>query len=75
MSRLSLPLLAAAFLALAGSAATASRGAAEHEALITRGVVVGDVTADAAVLWARDRPRNQAGPSTFPAASATAARD
>ena len=53
MSRLSYLLLAAAFFALAGSAATASRGAAGHDALITHGVVVGDVTADAAVLWAR----------------------
>jgi alkaline phosphatase D len=53
MSRLSYLLLAAAFFALAGSAATASRGAAGREALITHGVVVGDVTADAAVLWAR----------------------
>jgi alkaline phosphatase D len=53
MSRLSYLLLAAAFFALAGSAATASRGAAGHDALVTHGVVVGDVTADTAVLWAR----------------------
>jgi alkaline phosphatase D len=53
MTRLSYLILAAAFIALAGSAATPSRGAAGHDALVTHGVVVGDVTADTAVLWAR----------------------
>ena len=54
MSRISYLVLAAAFFALAGSAATASRGAAGDGALVvTHGVVVGDVTAQTAVLWAR----------------------
>ena len=54
MSRIPYLVLAAAFFALAGSAATASLGAAHHDRLvITHGVVVGDVTADSAVLWAR----------------------
>jgi len=54
MSRIPYLVLASAFFALAGSAATASPGAAGHEPLVvTHGVVVGDVTADEAVLWAR----------------------
>jgi alkaline phosphatase D len=54
MSRIPYLVLAAAFFALAGGAATASLGAAGDDALVvTHGVVVGDVTAHTAVLWAR----------------------
>jgi alkaline phosphatase D len=54
MSRIPYLVLAAAFFALSGSAATASLGAAGHDRLVvTHGVVAGDVTAHSAVLWAR----------------------
>jgi alkaline phosphatase D len=54
MSRISSLLLAAGFLCLAGTAATASVGVRTHGGpVITHGVVVGDVTAHTAVLWAR----------------------
>ena len=54
MSRIAYLVLAAAVFALAGTAATASVGARSHDALVvTHGVVVGDVTAHTAVLWAR----------------------
>ena len=54
MPRITYLALAAAVFALAGTGAGASVGAGRHDALVvTHGVVVGDVTAHTAVLWAR----------------------
>lgn len=54
MSRILYLVLAAAVFALPGSGAVAAARTAGHDApAITHGVVVGDVTADSAVLWAR----------------------
>ena len=54
MSRIAYLVLAAAVFALPGSGAGAAVRAASHVApVVTHGVVVGDVTAHAAVLWAR----------------------
>src|SRR4029453_13871017 len=54
MSRLLYLVLAAAVFALPGSSAVAAaRSAREHGLTLTHGVVVGDVTTDSAVLWAR----------------------
>jgi alkaline phosphatase D len=54
MSRLAYLVLAAAVFALPGSGAGAAVRAASHDApVLTHGVVVGDVTAHTAVLWAR----------------------
>jgi alkaline phosphatase D len=54
MSRIAYLVLAAAVFALPGSGAGAAVRAASHDALVvTHGVVVGDVTAHSAVLWAR----------------------
>jgi alkaline phosphatase D len=54
MSRISYLVLAAAVFALLGSgAATAVRATSHDWPVLTHGVVVGDVTADTAVLWAR----------------------
>jgi alkaline phosphatase D len=54
MSRIVYLVLAAAVFALPGSGAGAAVRAASHEApVVTHGVVVGDVTAHTAVLWAR----------------------
>ena len=54
MSRITYLALAAAVFALAGTGAGASVRTASHDGLVvTHGVVVGDVTADSAVLWAR----------------------
>src|SRR5215218_6681591 len=54
MSRIVYLVLAAAVFALPGSGAGAAVRAASHEApVLTHGVVVGDVTAHMAVLWAR----------------------
>ena len=49
MSRIAYVILAAAVLALAGAVGAVGR----DEPLVTHGVVVGDVTAESAVLWAR----------------------
>jgi alkaline phosphatase D len=54
MSRIGYLVLAAAVFALPGSGAGAAVRAASHDApVLTHGVVVGDVTAHTAVLWAR----------------------
>jgi alkaline phosphatase D len=54
MSRIAYLVLAAAVFALAGSGAGASfGGAGRNGPAVTHGVVVGDVTARSAVLWAR----------------------
>jgi alkaline phosphatase D len=54
MSRTLSLALAAAVFALPGSGAVAAARTAGHDApALTHGVVVGDVTADSAVLWAR----------------------
>jgi alkaline phosphatase D len=54
MSRILYLVLAAAVFALPGSGAVAAARTAGHDApAITHGVVVGDVTARSAVLWAR----------------------
>ena len=54
MSRIAYLVLAAAVFALPGAEAGASVRAAGHaEPVVTHGVVVGDVTAHTAVLWAR----------------------
>ncbi|HEU6444628.1 MAG TPA: alkaline phosphatase D family protein [Gaiellaceae bacterium] len=54
MSRIAYLVLAAAVFALLGSGAGASVRAASHDSpVVTHGVVVGDVTASTAVLWAR----------------------
>ncbi len=54
MSRIAYLVLAAAVFALPGSGAGAAVRAASHDApAVTHGVVVGDVTAHTAVLWAR----------------------
>jgi alkaline phosphatase D len=54
MSRIAYLVLAAAVFALPGSGAGAAVRAAGHDApAVTHGVVVGDVTAHSAVLWAR----------------------
>jgi alkaline phosphatase D len=54
MSRISYLVLAAAVVTLLGSAAGgAVRGTSDDSPVLTHGVVVGDVTADSAVVWAR----------------------
>jgi len=54
MSRISYLVLAAAVFALVGGAAGAAVRATSHDApVVTHGVVVGDVTAHSAVVWAR----------------------
>ena len=54
MSRITYLVLAAAIFALLGSGAGATVRAASHDSpVVTHGVVVGDVTAHSAVLWAR----------------------
>ena len=54
MSRIAYLVLAAAVFALLGTGAGASVRAAGHDApVVTHGVVVGDVTADSAVVWTR----------------------
>src|SRR4029453_11046603 len=54
MSRLLYLVLAAAVFALPGSSAVAAaRSAGDDGLTLTHGVVVGDVTTDSAVLWAR----------------------
>jgi alkaline phosphatase D len=54
MSRIAYLVLAAAVFALPGAGAVAAVGGAGHaEPVVTHGVVVGDVTAHTAVLWAR----------------------
>jgi phosphodiesterase/alkaline phosphatase D-like protein len=54
MSRISYLVLPAAVFALLGSGTGAAVRAASHDSpVLTHGVVVGDVTADTAVLWAR----------------------
>ena len=54
MSRILYLVLAAAVFALPGSGAGAAARPASHDApVVTHGVVVGDVTAHSAVLWAR----------------------
>jgi alkaline phosphatase D len=54
MSRIPYLVLAAAIFALAGSHAGATVRTASHDSpVVTHGVVVGDVTADSAVVWAR----------------------
>jgi alkaline phosphatase D len=54
MSRILYLVLAAAVFALPGSGAVAAARTAGHDApVLTHGVVVGDVTARSAVLWAR----------------------
>jgi alkaline phosphatase D len=54
MSRIAYLVLAAAVFALLGTGAAASvRGTSHESPVLTHGVVVGDVTADSAVLWAR----------------------
>jgi alkaline phosphatase D len=54
MSRIAYLVLAAAVFALPGSGAGAAVRAASHDTpVLTHGVVVGDVTAHTAVLWAR----------------------
>jgi alkaline phosphatase D len=54
MSRIAYLILAAAVFALPGAGAGAAVRAADHaEPAVTHGVVVGDVTAHTAVLWAR----------------------
>ena len=54
MSRIPYLVLAAAVFALVGGAAGAAVTATSHDApAVTHGVVVGDVTAHSAVLWAR----------------------
>jgi alkaline phosphatase D len=54
MSRIAYLVLAAAVFALLGTGAGAAVRTASHESpVLTHGVVVGDVTADTAVFWAR----------------------
>jgi alkaline phosphatase D len=54
MSRIPYLVLAAAVFALVGAAAGAAVRATDHDApVVTHGVVVGDVTAHSAVVWAR----------------------
>jgi alkaline phosphatase D len=54
MSRIAYLVLAAAVFALLGTGAAASVRATSHESpALTHGIVVGDVTADSAVFWAR----------------------
>ena len=54
MSRIAYLVLAAAVFAVLGTGAGASVRAASHESpVLTHGIVVGDVTAHSAVLWAR----------------------
>ena len=54
MSRILYLVLVAAVFALPGSGAVAAARTASHDApVVTHGVVVGDVTAHSAVLWAR----------------------
>lgn len=54
MSRIAYLTLAAAVFALAGSGAGATVRSASHDSpVVTHGVVVGDVTAHSAVVWAR----------------------
>jgi alkaline phosphatase D len=54
MSRISYLVLAAAVFALAGTGAGAAVRATGHDApVVTHGLVVGDVTAHSAVVWAR----------------------
>jgi alkaline phosphatase D len=60
MARIAYLVLAAAVFALPGSGGGAAAGPASHDSpVVTHGVVIGDVTAHSAVLWARaDRERS-----------------
>src|SRR5919106_2446491 len=54
MARIAYLVLAAAVFALPGSGGGAAARPASHDSpVVTHGVVIGDVTADSAVLWAR----------------------
>jgi alkaline phosphatase D len=53
MPRIAYLVLAAAVFALAGSAGASVRATSHDSPVVTHGVVVGDVTSDSAVVWAR----------------------